>query len=1608
MIGEGKEYVETSIEISVHALQAASPEFNASEVTSTIRAAYGCTLVDFIEGSTIVIGETLSERIQDATLGDTIAPLITVTPVLLRPHGTPREILEEYSRISLASWKHRHVLPTLVRKLLLRPHDQALYPAMFVFHPGPHNGQSEILDVIWTPMDDVVGLTVEHGLALNVYMEGDGILKLVFTADAALMLNPQLQLIAEQVVALIEAMTKFPDTPVGQLMATFPERILSIARPNVSEAVRTAHVVDPMYWMEHYAENHPDWKAAEVADTITCTGSTTRSWSYAQLNEQANRIAALIDSFNIGRNRMVSLCVPRTLEAYAPIAGVYKAGCGYLSIDEGLPAERKGLLVEDSNSAILFTTFELAETFPVLHAEVRIICIDDVKFINELATFSGANVARNVHQDDISYLLYTSGSTGKPKGVQVSRGNLSAFVESQSDFICREVPATLELGGQGNYLGLASRAFDVHVAEMFLAWRHGLAAVTADRSLLLDDIGLALAQLKITHASFVPSLLDQADLVPGDVPALRFMGVGGEKISQRVVDTWASNETVSLVNAYGPTEVTICCSSLAVSPDSTVRNIGNLLGNITGYVFVPGTFIPTKRGQPGELCITGDLVALGYYQRPDAGGFVDYNGERLYRTGDMVRLMDGDAIEYLGRSDDQAKIRGQRLELGEVSEGIRSSSKEELDVASLILQHPGLSRAQLVCFVARSAHHFVFQDKAPTFLAGDYEVFAQELQTECRKKLPAYMVPDVVIPMNIMPHAAMSGKADAKQLKALFSGIPLSELLHSTASGNNRSVAERELTADEEIIRGLIAAIVSVDAEHIVHVSNIFELGIDSLSAITLSLKMKGLGYNSSVVSVLGNPTIEGLAAIPRKSSREQNIVDRALLDARKSLEGLDARLRPQVSAIANVPESSIVVIRPCLPLQEGIIARSINSESGPIYVNHVTLKLDSKIDADKLRRAWKEAVGANDILRTLFCQPEDAFVQVVLAPDSLNYWNETSITSTEEALANFRPNEVASEIISNIHQRPPIRLHLARSDSSTSLLFISMHHSIYDGQSFLMLLDEVADRYNSVDVEERASFGSLVEHLAAQNIENAQDFWTKSLEGCRPTLVATQTGYREDEAVSIAEHTVSIRLSELEACASHLRCTLPSLSQLVFGILLAQRVGHNDVIFGSVLSGRAATVAGAETIMAPLITTNPQRVQLHSGSSTIADLVEEYQKVNIASLEHQHISLRHIQRWAGADRPLFDTLFSFVHKVSAPGDSLWEEVESSTVADYPFAIEFEADVDADCLVVRIGFTPAYGTAEEVKVVLEKIDLLLQDLSHGESMKLSCLGVSDLNADSQTTVAESFDECSWTTEETTMREVAVEVCGVPIEQVKKSSTFYSLGIDSVTAIRFARMLRKLEIPVSSADVIRFPSIGALSQQIARKASEADAPKVDVPASDIKRLLENTNLTFIDAETVEAVYSCTPLQSGMLTQTLASSDGRLYVHHHCVKLETTTDVSRLQAAWLQVIEKTDILRTVFHHSPELENAWTAVVRKVSPAKVIEEDISGTFDEALLEVAKKVIFTDEAHFQETPVQARLLRGPSDIFFVVSMHHSLYDGVSIPFVFQDLATIYAGESK
>lgn len=1624
-------------------LAALAKNFDRLSTTTVLRVAFGQMLSELMESPDVLFAEIKSDRVLDPRLQDAVAPLVSVIPVPFRSVGTPRNLMKDQNRLATEGMRNRSVRSSVIRNLTGKSAAEPLYPAVFVFHP--HADEEDTAGKkLWSRIDDLVDIAVEHPLALNAFETRSGQITLSFSIDETVMTTAQQDVFLRQIDALVTALLSHPDEEnINNLTETFPRDLQSISAPREGSNCPADHM--PTVWIERYAREHPDWKAVEVASAITDDGAETVSWTYAELDRRSGQIASLINSRGV-ISQMVGMCLDSTLISFAVLIGIMKSGNTYVPIEKDLPQERKMFLLKDSAAPILFTSGDLFDRASK-HQVEHIIDVEDPAFLAALDQQPDAPSADRIDLDGNAYLLYTSGSTGKPKGVRVSRRNLSSFMEGQSQLICTEVPSTPGLAGRGKYLCLASRAFDVHLGETFLAWRHGLCAVSAPRTMLLDDLELALRNLHVTHASFVPSLLDQTGLRPEDVPELRFLGVGGEKMTPRTQSIWASprpgsgedaGHQVSLINAYGPTEATIGCCSGRLYKDSDTQNIGRPLGDCVAHVLAPGSLSHVKRGMPGELCFTGSFVANGYHNRPDATGFVDdFNSEKMYRTGDIVALMPDDTIYFLGRKDDQVKVRGQRLELGEVSEAVRAAAteasksddvhwvNEKVDVQTLLLKHPDFMRQQLVSFVAAAGASKKFKSgEPPVFLEDEFAQSNDALKPVVQRTHPAYMVPDLVVPVSYMPLTQTSAKADTKLLKSLFFNIPAAQLFgghhgHAESGGGGDVPSARELTPQEKTIVEIAQSFSSTNPGGLVvrPDTTIFQLGVDSLGAISVYARMKKMGYECSVATILSGATVEQLATLPlrKKASVKTDHSSSSspeLTGTLTPLTDVGESVFLDTSALSGMDPGFVATIRPCLPLQEVLVAQSMAKadEGEATYVNHIVFEIPESVDIARLVNAWDRVVAANEILRTCFKHTDKGVVQVVLKTEALPLlWSQvkagTDLKQLQETLSR--------QIISSIETQPPVRLTLVSSDN---LFILSMHHALYDGESLPMIVNDVKDTYLHGRAAPRPAIGPLVDYIShkrTHSLDESKAYWTTLLSGWTPAELATD---QSSSSISVekTETIVTARaftrsLGALEQDCAKRSFTLPALLQGIFGACLAQQHSHGSATYGAVLSGRTVPVDAIERMPAPCIVTLPQRVDLHK-AATVADAVAASQRAGFEVLNYQYTATRDIQAWVGADRPLFDAIFSFARKFKAAegeGEELMRERGSQMILDYALAVECEADGEQGKLVLRAGFTPEFGSSLQADLLLEKMELLAEAVLRGEKTPVGEFAALSGSAPAET----AADDGEWTPLETDIREAAATFCKISSTGISKSTSFIHMGIDSVTAIPFSRKLREKGIKTTASQIIRARCIGTLAQQVeVKKAtgdvkSDATIKAAGSPATDLK---VDAKL-WAQVDEIEAIYPCTPLQTGMLSLTLAI-DPRLYSHHHAIVLSRQVDVDRLKQAWIAVVTKNDILRTAFHWRSGADVPWVAAVHK-QPLIRWEVTNTATIDAALGAINDQTKYQTHADFEEPPVKATLIHNNgsnAQTVFVISMHHVTYDGMSLPFLFEDLQRAYLSRSS
>ncbi|TNE39984.1 MAG: amino acid adenylation domain-containing protein, partial [Alphaproteobacteria bacterium] len=584
--------------------------------------------------------------------------------------------------------------------------------------------------------------------------------------------------------------------------------------------------------------------AAETPDAIAVTlpaseKTAEETLSYGELNARANRLAHMLASKGIKAGDLVTLCVERNLNILVGMLGILKAGAAYVPLDPHFPPDRLSYMIADSKSKALVTE---ADILPNLGANgIANICLDrDAK---DLAAQSDANpAAANMDADPLAYVIYTSGSTGKPKGVEVRHRGVVNFLTSMA-----ETPGFTK---DDRLLAVTTISFDIAVLELFLPLSVGGSLLLSrqedtydgDRlARLIEDHGITM--LQATPATW-RLLLDSGWQGNEQLTAL----CGGEALLQEL-GARLVHKCKALWNMYGPTETTIWSTVAKIDPDTIAIAIGQPIANTEVYI-LNADMRPVPRGVPGELYIGGEGLARGYLDQPEmtaerfvAHPFSDAKGARIYRTGDLARWLPSGDLECLGRVDRQVKVRGYRIELGEIE-----SALEELDgiqQAAVIAREETPGDQRLIGYVVQEPGN-VFSDS--------------DILEKLGERLPKYMIPSVVAPIDEMP-LTPNRKVNYRELPKVD--------LNLVARDETRPTTKLE----EELVE-IWRKVLNIDNIG-VH-ADFFELGGHSLLAVRLFHQIRQkYSLDLPISTLFMNPTVQTLAEklgedLNRKSESEE------------------------------------------------------------------------------------------------------------------------------------------------------------------------------------------------------------------------------------------------------------------------------------------------------------------------------------------------------------------------------------------------------------------------------------------------------------------------------------------------------------------------------------------------------------------------------------------------------------------------------------------------------------------------------------------------------------------------------------------------------------------
>lgn len=1564
-------------------------------IQAVAQAAWLRILSSYIGEPAVIFGTVLSGRNTDAT-HKAVFPCIATLPVITQHSSSNRILLQTMMEYNIGLQRHQRTPLTEIQKHLGHPNAR-LFDTLLVYQKFDGLGRESKL---WSVIDERAN--VDYPVSIEIGPD-QGSLQLRVTFFNDVLPAEQSEILLQQFDVVLCDLAQHPDGHEEYLLANHPNlfAIIPAEQPELVSNVALLHG-----FVESNAAKHAKETALEFVLSFDDSRPVSQRWTYKELDENGNRVANML-SMHVKTGDIVAICFDKSPEAHFAMLGILKSGCAMLALDPGAPSPRKEFIMKDSGASVLLTDKRTGASLD-FEVEAPVITIDQSSLTAVDA--SRPKLTRPLVPGDRSYCLYTSGTTGTPKGCEITHENaVQAMLAFQKLF-------EGHWDEKSKWLQFASYHFDVSVLEQYWTWSVGITLVAAPRDLILEDLAGMISRLEITHIDLTPSLARL--LHPKEVPSL-CRGVfitGGEQLKQEILDVWGPKRVIH--NFYGPTEATIGVTTYPCVPvNGRSSNIGRQFANVGSYVLRPNTEIPVLRGGVGELCVSGKLVGRGYLNREELTAerfpFLTVFKERVYRTGDLVRVLHDGCFDFLGRADDQVKLRGQRLEIGEINHCIRSAFSDITDAVTLVIRNEKQQKDLLVSFVVAAREHAQKAKDLQIVAGGDAEKLSRSVKRACRDKLPGYMVPTYVL---ILPSIPLSpnNKAEVKKLRTLFNSLSHEQLVGPSPAGDGDHGE-----AGKKICKAL-SSIYRVDEGAILPSTSTFELGVDSISAMKLTRALKLDGFSRATAAVvLRNPVVADLAYALQSLQRTSE-ASTGLLEASQAIEACQHRHRGSVCRKLGINPDDLEYVAPCSPLQHGMISRSRTDGNEGAYFNSFRYELANSVEWKKLHSVWQRLVQKHSILRTKFVSTTDGYVQVATKAQTIP-WEAVSLTSgddVETVLAERRQSWIDSNT-QNIET--PLQF-LAVSSDRKSWLAVNIFHGIYDANSFDLMIDEAAGLYNGGEDSKvnAPSFLDALLHGPLKNHSFCKEFWSKHLQGVRlkPLPQISVTPRDRDFCVSRR-----IDYHALDKVRKSLGVTQQAIVQALWSSVLHRHCGSR-VTFGIIVSGRSIELENVDTTIGPLFNTVPYRHRVTQGQ-TWASAIQNCHDFNTAILPFQHVPLRDVQKWCSGGNPIFDTLFSFQRASSASraGEGLWTEIEPEINPDYPLA--FEATLFPDeSLHMLIVAQKGVADEEALESMIDEIEAMVKAVVHDPN-SLAFPDDVDPFADGPREVWEASDtgttislsqpsaagqsSLEWSPQAETIRKELTVVAELDESSITQSTTLLELGLDSIDTIKLSARLRRAGIMLSNSELIKGQSIANFVEMLQMNENKSDGIHDSGYSSDVDdsstSLMAHLTKYGRDLSDVELVLPPTPLQDSMVSEMVQSGFQR-YFNHDVLELSPQVEVQRLKDAWVTVVRNSPILRTVFTEvvGTDFDFAYVQLVLKACPP--IFREINVDSPEHLSSAMEQARMTAQAgHAMSALLQVTFATSTHGTYMLLSIAHALYDGWSLGLLHKDLESAYYG---
>ncbi|KZL66298.1 non-ribosomal peptide synthetase [Colletotrichum tofieldiae] len=995
--------------------------------------------------------------------------------------------------------------------------------------------------------------------------------------------------------------------------------------------------------------------AAAAHSTRPAINAWDGEMSYAELETASSQVAGRLCSLGIGGRgdgEMVLLCFEKSIWAIVSALAILKSGAAFVALDPAQPDERLATIMTLSKARLVLSSKGLEERLARLSKNTpNVVCTSELVTTPDCHTpfikrrrVSGSNALLKgvkASPDHLAYVIFTSGSTGVPKGVMISHRAASSSIMAHA--------TAFGVDSSSRTLQFSSLTFDACIFEIFTTLSTGGCICMPSESQRVDDLAAAINSLSINTVMLTPSVL--ALLSPESIPSLRSIIFIAEQVTDDDIQRWSGQCRIQ--NGYGPTECTVVC---VVNPDlRDGGRIGHAVGCRAWVVETDNVDKLVPIGCPGELLIEGPSLAMGYLNDAErtkasfisnpawtAKGSLASSATRLfYKTGDLVRQTSNGSFIYLGRKDTQVKLRGQRIELGEVDFHIRRalpSTTVRSDIVELRQQKAGSSVLKaLAAFIVLDGITVDLEDHA-SLSADSLSKLGESISiamTELARSVPPYMVPSIFIPISKMP-LTVSGKTDRQRLKAIAAKIPHKHLdtlraLQRGAAGEGPKVAPRD---DKE--RRMVLAwsnVLQLEPDSISVNDSFFRLGGDSISAMKLVTAARSVSILITVADIFQTPVLANLCRCGSTGSQEIETVPPFSL-----IPAYDKLMHQEAARQCGVPPHELEDLYPCTPLQQGLISLSVKEEGS--YIVREVFRLRS-VRTSRFQKAWEYVASIHPILRTRLVHLDTyGTLQAVMSTKQAIEWRTAS--SLQEYLAQDKKETMG---LGTPLSRYGLVLPASPKDD---VLFVwTAHHAMYDGWSMPIIKNAIATAYMDFMVPETPAFNTFIKYIRNTNSTAAEDFWKSYFDGAGTSpFPAVPHGsvqeYRADRSETVV---IPWKSKPREGVTDSI------ILRTAYALVVGAYTGSCDVVFGTTLSGRNVPVPGIEMMTGPTITTVPVRL-LWDADMTGQELLQNAQRQATDMIPFEQMGLLNIAKVSDSAKASCQFQSIFVVQLNREDDS--------------------------------------------------------------------------------------------------------------------------------------------------------------------------------------------------------------------------------------------------------------------------------------------------------------------------------------------------------------------